>query len=180
MGANLLPCNAAVRLQARTSARGSLEERRSDHGKGNRVLHTEHLPKKGDLDPPRTTRESNRVSPTDKEVGISCQLLCSRRSVSLLSVHKIAVIAVLALFLSQLRQPPYAIVEVPSLGRDRSQHQRPFRSVPPSEDRTTVQTEDRTTVQTEDRTTVQTCNLRRGRFENAQGSKGLPPVFAAA
>ena len=32
----------------------------------------------------------------------------------------------------------------------------------------------------DDRTTVQTCNLRRGKSENAPGSKGLPPVFAAA
>jgi len=32
----------------------------------------------------------------------------------------------------------------------------------------------------EERTTVQTCNLRRGRFENAPGSKGLPPAFAVA
>src|ERR1700690_3243792 len=29
----------------------------------------------------------------------------------------------------------------------------------------------------EGRTTVQTCNLHGGRFENAPGSKGLPPVF---
>ena len=77
MGANLLPCNAAVRLQARPSARGSLEKKGGNgYGKGNRVLHTEHLPEKGDLDPPRTTRESNRVLPTGKEVGLSCELLC--------------------------------------------------------------------------------------------------------
>ena len=78
MGANLLPCNAAVRLQARTSAMGGGKESGNDYGKGNRVLHTEHLPKKGDLDPPRTTRESDRVLPTGKEVGLSCELLCNR------------------------------------------------------------------------------------------------------
>ena len=71
MGANLLPCNAAVRLQARTSARGSLEEKGNDYGKGNRVLHTEHLPKKDNLDPHRATRESNRVLLTGKEIGLS-------------------------------------------------------------------------------------------------------------
>ena len=52
MGANLLPCNAAVRLQARTSAMGGGKESGNEYGKGNRVLHTEHLPEKGDLDPP--------------------------------------------------------------------------------------------------------------------------------
>lgn len=56
------------------------KERRNDYGKGNRVLHTEHLPKKGNLDPLRTTRESNRVLSTDKEVGLTRELLCTLRS----------------------------------------------------------------------------------------------------
>ena len=51
------------------------KERMNDYGKGNRVLHTEHLPKKDDLDPLRTTRESNRVLSTDKEVGLTCETL---------------------------------------------------------------------------------------------------------
>jgi hypothetical protein len=36
------------------------------------------------------------------------------------------------------------------------------------------------TSPSEGRTTVQTCNLHGGRFENAPGSMGLPPVFAVA
>src|SRR5713101_5660253 len=36
------------------------------------------FPEKRDLDPPRTTRESNRVLPTGKEVGLSCELLCNQ------------------------------------------------------------------------------------------------------
>ena len=54
---------------------GGGKESGNDYGKGNRVLHTEHLQKKGDLDPPRTTRESNLVLPAGKEVGLSCETL---------------------------------------------------------------------------------------------------------
>jgi hypothetical protein len=66
MGANLLPWNAAVRLQDTTT-----EEKVESYGKDNRVLHTEHLPEKGGLDPARRTRESHRVLPGSKEVGLS-------------------------------------------------------------------------------------------------------------
>ena len=106
MGANLLPCNAAVPVASPDVGEGGWKRKGNDYGKGNRLLHTEHLPKKGDLDRPRTTRESNRVLPTGKEVGLSCGLLCSRKSVSLISEYKIAAIAPLLFFCSQLRQPP--------------------------------------------------------------------------
>ena len=59
---------------------GRLEEKGNDYGKGNRVLHTEHLPKKDDLDPHRATRESNRVLLTGKEVGLSGETLSRHRA----------------------------------------------------------------------------------------------------
>lgn len=51
---------------------GDRTESVNDYGKGDRVLHPEHVSEKGGLDPARTTRESNRVLPGGKEVGLNC------------------------------------------------------------------------------------------------------------
>jgi hypothetical protein len=63
MEANLLPCNAAVRLQARTRFPDVLRKNLEGHyGKGHRVLRPAQLPEKTDeMDSAGTTWEINPV-----------------------------------------------------------------------------------------------------------------------
>jgi len=72
MGANLLLCNAAARLQAQATERRSQKEGSNPtHGKGNHVLHPKPLSEKGGMGSPAKTREDNRVPFTSKEVGLA-------------------------------------------------------------------------------------------------------------
>jgi hypothetical protein len=72
--ANLLPCNAAVRLQA--GGCGDVEtlgtiKQEVVCGKSYRVLHTQQLPQKDKADPRGTTRASDRVRLIEEEIGLS-------------------------------------------------------------------------------------------------------------
>jgi hypothetical protein len=73
MRANLLSCNAVVRLQGRTTKSAYSEQRGSkfNHGEGNRVLHSDPLSEKGGVGATSRTREGNRVLLASKEISIA-------------------------------------------------------------------------------------------------------------
>ena len=74
MEANLLPCNAAVRLQARTNFSSFCLENKAEvnYGQNHCVLRAQSLPEKDiEVDLGGTKREGHRVQLSKKEVGLS-------------------------------------------------------------------------------------------------------------